>query len=61
MSKEKRIKAAKAKAAAIEYDDVLWLIQQCSAYERGLADGTVTAESGRRFMNCIIKQFKYYL
>lgn len=61
MSKEKMEKAAKEIVAALEYDDVLWLIQQCSVYERGLADGTVTAECGRRLMNCIIKTFKYYL
>lgn len=56
MRKEKEMKSA-----ILEYDDVLWLIQECTCYERHLAYGTVTAETGRRFMKSIINRFKQHL
>lgn len=51
----------KVKKSVVDYDDILWLIQQCTRYEQGLADGIVTSESGRRFMKCVVNKFKYYL
>lgn len=59
MKKEKKEK--KLKLTVVEYDDVLRLIQACTRYEQALADGNVTAETGRRFMRDIIKNFKGYL
>lgn len=46
---------------SVDYNDILWLVQQVSKYDCGLADGVVTAETGRQFMRSIVKQFKKYL